>query len=95
MDPPCMRLLRWCLLWLMQPEPQFYFHRPLSTVFKAFFDQSFVLDGFLEPAVRPPLDYKAEEASMRHYMWYEVASKFPWVAAMRFVLPGTAVKEYR
>ena len=75
----------------MQPEPQYYFHRPLSALFTAFFEQTFVLNGFLEPALRPPLDYSPDKASMRHFMWYELASEFPWVAAMRFVLPSTAV----
>ena len=60
-------------------------------MFKAFFDQTFVVNGFLEPAVQPPLDYNPDKASMRQCMWYEFASEFPWVAAMRFVLPSTAV----
>jgi 2-polyprenyl-3-methyl-5-hydroxy-6-metoxy-1,4-benzoquinol methylase len=33
-----------------QPEPHYYFHRPLSALFSAFFAAGFVLDGFEEPA---------------------------------------------
>jgi 2-polyprenyl-3-methyl-5-hydroxy-6-metoxy-1,4-benzoquinol methylase len=33
-----------------QPKPQYYFHRPISAIFKYFFDNGFVLDGFEEPS---------------------------------------------
>lgn len=32
-----------------QPAPQYYFHRPLATLFGAFFEQGFALDGLEEP----------------------------------------------
>ena len=73
-----------------QPEQQYYFHRPFAALFKAFFEQGFLLSGFLEPTVQPPLDYAPDKASMRHFMWYAF-DEFPWVAAMRFVLPTTAL----
>jgi len=34
-----------------QPVEQWYFHRPISTIFRAFFDRGFVLDGLEEPLV--------------------------------------------
>ena len=32
-----------------QPEPQWFFHRPISTLFRAGFDNGFVVDGLEEP----------------------------------------------
>jgi 2-polyprenyl-3-methyl-5-hydroxy-6-metoxy-1,4-benzoquinol methylase len=39
-----------------QPEPQYYFHRPLHLILKLLFQNGFVLDGFEECAFPP--DYK-------------------------------------
>jgi hypothetical protein len=72
-----------------QPEQQYYFHRPLSALCAPFFEAGFLLGGFLEPTVQPPLDYSADKASMRQFMWYEFAAEFPWVIALRFVLPAS------
>jgi SAM-dependent methyltransferase len=36
-----------------QPEPQYYFHRPLSALLGAGFREGFVLDGLEEPALAP------------------------------------------
>ncbi len=33
-----------------QPKPHCYFHRPVSTVLRCFFDRGFVLDAFEEPS---------------------------------------------
>jgi SAM-dependent methyltransferase len=33
-----------------QPEPQYYFHRPLQDLFRAGFEAGFVIDGLLEAA---------------------------------------------
>lgn len=33
-----------------QPQPQYYFHRPLAMLFKIFFDAGYVLDGLAEPS---------------------------------------------
>jgi 2-polyprenyl-3-methyl-5-hydroxy-6-metoxy-1,4-benzoquinol methylase len=33
-----------------QPKPQYYFHRPVSTILKYFFENGFVLDAFEEPS---------------------------------------------
>jgi 2-polyprenyl-3-methyl-5-hydroxy-6-metoxy-1,4-benzoquinol methylase len=33
-----------------QPAPQYYFHRPLTTLFNTFFASGFVLDGLAEPS---------------------------------------------
>jgi len=33
-----------------QPQPQYYFHRPVSTILKYFFESGFVLDGYEEPS---------------------------------------------
>ena len=34
-----------------EPEPHWYFHRPLHELFGAFFQAGFVLDGLEEPAL--------------------------------------------
>ena len=36
-----------------QPEPQWFFHRPLSALFRAGFDAGFVVDGMEEPGFPP------------------------------------------
>src|SRR5262245_6739320 len=36
-----------------QPEPQFFFHRPLSRLLQQGFDAGFVVDGFEEPGFAP------------------------------------------
>lgn len=36
-----------------QPEPQYYFHRPISLLLNLCFKAGFVLDGFEEPALPP------------------------------------------
>lgn len=36
-----------------EPEPHWYFHRPLHKLFGAFFEAGFVLDGLEEPALEP------------------------------------------
>lgn len=33
-----------------QPRPQYYFHRPVSSILQCLFDRGFVLDAFLEPS---------------------------------------------
>lgn len=33
-----------------QPKPQYYFHRPVSTILKYFFESGFVLDAYEEPS---------------------------------------------
>jgi len=42
-----------------QPEPQFYFHRPLHVLLGAGFRAGFVVDGIEEPAFRPVGEQKA------------------------------------
>jgi hypothetical protein len=41
-----------------QPEPQYYFHRPLSLLLKPAFAAGFVLDGIEEPVFAPPSEGK-------------------------------------
>jgi hypothetical protein len=36
-----------------QPEPHFFFHRPLSRLLQQGFDAGFVVDGFEEPSFAP------------------------------------------
>jgi hypothetical protein len=38
-----------------QPVEQWYFHRSISDIFRAFFDHGFALDGLEEPLVDPEL----------------------------------------
>ena len=47
---PCTRLSEGIV---GQPEPQYYFDRPLSVLFAAGFDNGFVLDALVEPAFEP------------------------------------------
>jgi SAM-dependent methyltransferase len=42
-----------------QPEPQFFFHRPISRLFQHGFDAGFVVDGFEEPGFKPAAAPKA------------------------------------
>ncbi len=39
-----------------QPEPQFYFHRRISTILNYFFQNGFVLDAYEEPSFKEPRD---------------------------------------
>jgi 2-polyprenyl-3-methyl-5-hydroxy-6-metoxy-1,4-benzoquinol methylase len=41
---------------LGQPVPQYYFHRPISMLFSAFFAESFALDGIEEPVFERKAD---------------------------------------
>ena len=49
-----------------QPEPQYYFHRPISALFGACFDAGFVLDGIAEPRL-PKSD--ADEGRANPISW--------------------------
>jgi len=42
-----------------QPEPQFFFHRPISALLQHGFDAGFVVDGFEEPGFAPAATPKA------------------------------------
>jgi SAM-dependent methyltransferase len=42
-----------------QPEPQFFFHRPISRLFQYGFEAGFVVDGFEEPGFSPMKTQKA------------------------------------
>lgn len=42
-----------------QPEPQYYFHRPIQSLFQASFDAGFVVDGIEEPGFPKPDRLKA------------------------------------
>ncbi len=46
------------LAMLGQPAPQFYFHRPLATLFSTFFSAGFVLDGLAEPSFGAAADHQ-------------------------------------
>ena len=35
-----------------QPQSQYYFHRPISTIFRSFFEAGFTLDGYEEPSFK-------------------------------------------
>ena len=49
-----------------QPEPQYYFHRPISALLGACFDAGFVLDGIAEPTFRKP---DADEGRANPISW--------------------------
>jgi SAM-dependent methyltransferase len=42
-----------------QPEPQWFFHRPISTLFRVAFDAGFVVDAIEEPRLPVPAPRKA------------------------------------
>ena len=37
-----------------QPEPQYYYHRPIHVLFQSCFEAGFVVDGIEEPALPQP-----------------------------------------
>jgi hypothetical protein len=47
---------------------QYYFHRPLWTILRPFFERAFVLDALEEPLVRP----EHANAGMPDYVYTEV-----------------------
>jgi ubiquinone/menaquinone biosynthesis C-methylase UbiE len=51
-----------------QPVQQYYFHRPLWTILRPFFERAFVLDALEEPLVRP----EHANAGMPDYVYTEV-----------------------
>jgi SAM-dependent methyltransferase len=64
-----------------QPQPHYYFHRPLQALFAACFAAGFVLDGFEEPA----FDIPSEDFALR---WNNCAEIPPvLVARLRATKP--------
>ncbi len=62
-----------------QPAPHFYFDRPISLLFKTFFDAGFAMDALEEPASPPGIDGK------RPLSWSNFP-EIPSVLAARMVL---------
>lgn len=50
-----------------QPQPQYYFHRPLNVLLGACFTAGFVLDGLEEPAFSEPARPSARPLSWNNY----------------------------
>jgi SAM-dependent methyltransferase len=50
-----------------QPEPHYYFHRPLSLLFGTCFRAGFVLDGLEEPAFDVPFDPQRRAISWENF----------------------------
>jgi len=63
-----------------QPEPQPYFHRPLSELLGACFRAGFVLDGLEEPSF--PLDHE-QKPGKHPLMWSGKFSEIPPVLVAR------------
>jgi 2-polyprenyl-3-methyl-5-hydroxy-6-metoxy-1,4-benzoquinol methylase len=61
-----------------EPEPHWYFHRPLHELFGAFFQAGFVLDGLEEPAL------ETRDANPHELSWRNVPG-IPPVLVARFV----------
>ena len=61
-----------------EPEPHWYFHRPLHELFGAFFQAGFVLDGLEEPAL------ETRNANPHELSWSNVPG-IPPVLVARFV----------
>ena len=68
-----------------QPEPQYYFHRPISALFGAGFDAGFVLDGIAEPRVQKP---DADEGRANPMRWRNQTS-IPPILIARLRLAAT------
>jgi 2-polyprenyl-3-methyl-5-hydroxy-6-metoxy-1,4-benzoquinol methylase len=51
-----------------QPEPHYYFHRPLSLLFGTAFRAGFVLDGLEEPAFDEPADAQRRALSWENFV---------------------------
>ena len=63
-----------------QPEPQWYFHRPLQDYLRLGFENGFVLDGFEERAFPP------DHAGNHPFSWSGQFSEFPPVLVARMRL---------
>ena len=64
-----------------EPEPHYYFHRPLHELFSACFQAGFALDGLEEPA------FGEEHRNERPFSWANF-SGIPPVMVARMRLPG-------
>lgn len=68
-----------------QPEPQYFFHRPISALFGACFDAGFVLDGIAEPGAQK-LD--ADEGRANPMTWRNQTEIPPFlIARLRLAVP--------
>jgi SAM-dependent methyltransferase len=65
-----------------EPQPHYYFHRPLHELLGACFAAGFVLDGLLEPA------FGLADASPRSLSWTNLTQIPPVLAARLRPLPG-------
>jgi hypothetical protein len=61
-----------------EPEPHWYFHRPLHELFGAFFRAGFVMDALEEPALT------TQDANPRELSWSNLPG-IPPVLVARFV----------
>ena len=68
-----------------QPEPHYYFHRPISALFSACFDAGFVLDGIAEPTFRSS---DADE-TRTNPMWWANQAAIPPALIARMRLTAT------
>ena len=68
-----------------QPEPHYYFHRPISTLFGACFDAGFTLDGIAEPTFRSPENADEGRANP---MWWANHTAIPPALIARMRLTG-------
>lgn len=66
-----------------QPEPQYYYHRPIHVLFQTCFDAGFVVDGIEEPGLPPP---HTPRAGVR---WHDMP-EIPPVMVVRARLGGSA-----
>ena len=68
-----------------QPEPHYYFHRPISALFGACFDAGFMLDGIAEPTFRSP---EADDEGRANPMWWANHAAIPPALIARMRLTG-------
>ena len=74
-----------------QPEPHYYFHRPISALFGACFDAGFMLDGIAEPTFRSP----DSDEGRANPMWWANHAAIPPALIARMSLMATKSREMR
>ena len=67
-----------------QPEPHYYFHRPISALFGACFDAGFMLDGIAEPTFPSP----DSDEPRANPMWWANHAAIPPALIARMRLTG-------
>jgi 2-polyprenyl-3-methyl-5-hydroxy-6-metoxy-1,4-benzoquinol methylase len=65
-----------------QPEPQWFFHRPISTLFRFGFEAGFIVDGLEEPG------FAEADKPAAGFRWHDMPDIPPIMVARMKLLPG-------